>query len=222
MRVDDIVKIIKKVVNPLNLKISLSISRGKILSSDDSGKIQLIQASFLAGENKDKIEKMHHFGFSSNPPENSDAVMVCISGNRDHGIIIATENREFRFKDLGKGEVALYSKDGDHVHLKNGNVIDIKTKTLNIIAETEINITSPQVTISDNLSVGGNQEITGNLDVTGDVSAANIAASESISAPSISAATSLQVASQELNTYETHTHNYTDGGNPAITGVPNV
>jgi len=244
MRIDDVVKIISKTIAPLKRKIILSIAHGLIEATKDSGDLQFIQATYLEGETKNDVRKMHHFGFSSHAPKGSECIAVSVAGNREASVIIATENREFRFKNLGEGEVAIYSKDGDYIHLKDGNAIDIKTKTLTIDAEDEVtvntktanvnastgaNITAPLTKIDGNLEVTGTSKLTG--DVTAEasvnatqnvtagvgVTAPQVTGSTTVGGPSIVAATSLTVAGQELNQYQTHTHSYEDDNGTTTT-----
>lgn len=242
MRIEDIINIVSRVIAPLKRKILLSVAHGLIEASKDDGPLQFIQATYLEGETKNDVRKMHHFGFSSHAPKGSECIAVSVAGNREASVIIATENREFRFKNLGDGEVAIYSKSGDYIHLKDGNAIDIKTKTLTINADDEItvntktanvnasagaNITSPLTKITGNLEVTGTSKLTG--DVTADanvVAAQSVTAGVQVAAPAIAgtggagsvtaanivAVQSMLVANQELNDYENHTHDYTDSG----------
>lgn len=224
---------VRQILRPYIRNIALMISRGIIQSVDDSTKIQLLRISLLADEVKDKTESMGHFGFSSSPPPGSDIVMVSVGASRDNGIIIATEHRNYRFKNLGSGESVLYSADGDKIHLKNGNVIDIVTKTLNIVAQTEVNIDSPLVNIkastkvnidTPNINSTGDIDLDGNMTAVGDSTANNVIGITSSSAPAITAAASLTVSGQELNNYSNHTHDYNDEGaavNPQTTGPVN-
>lgn len=200
---DDVLKIISRAIKPLQRKILLSIAHGIIEESKDDGPLQFIQATFLEGETKNNVRKMHHFGFTSSAPPGSECIGVSVAGNREAVVVIATENREFRFKNLGNGETAIYSKDGDYIHLKGGNVIDIKTKTLNIEAETSVNIVSPTVNIT------GNSVVTGSSTSNSIISTTTVVAA-SVAAPSVAAATSLVVAGQELSGFAAHTHDYLD------------
>lgn len=235
MRADDVIKIIRRALLPIKRKVMLTIGRGVLMAVQDGKDLQQMQITLLADEVKGQVEHMGHFGFASRCPKGGDLVMVSVGGSRDHGIVIATEHREFRFKNLGDGESALYSKDGDYIHLKNGNVIDIKTKTLNIEAETSVNITTPIVNISKDVAVGGNMDITGdesvggnetvggNSEVTGNVTAvgnvqgAVLTATTSMGAPAIAAQTSMVVAGQELSGYKTHSHTYEDDNGSGTT-----
>lgn len=234
MSIETIQRAFSVLFKPWKNRILLMIGRGVLLASKDSDGIQKIQLTLLADEVKDQVENMAHFGFTSRAPAGSDIIGVCIGSNRDHVVGIATEHREYRFKNLGEGECAIYSKDGDYIHLKNGNVIDIKTKTLNIDALTEVNINTPTVNI--NASTGVNvttpkimasekieagDEIKTSTDI---VALNNAVVTNAITALSMNASTSLIVANQELNNYENHTHDYDDVGspvNPRTTGIVN-
>lgn len=240
MTIDDIVKVISRAIAPLKRKILLSVAHGLIEATKDDGDLQFIQATYLEGETKNDVRKMHHFGFSSHAPVGSECIAVSVAGNREASVIIATENREFRFKALNDGEVAIYSKEGDFIHLKQNNEIEISTKTLivnatdevtvntktaNVNASTAANITSPLTKITGDLEVTGTSKLTGDVTAEASVNAtANVTAgvgvtapqvtgSTAVGGPSIVAGTSLTVAGQELNDYQNHTHDYQDTGN---------
>lgn len=244
MKLDDIIKVFRKLIAPLQRKVLLTIGRGVILATQDSGKLQLIQGSFLADEVKSDVEKVHHFGFSSHAPKNSDCIMVCVGGSREHGIIIGSESRDHRFKDLAEGEAVIYSKNGDYVHVKNDEIIvhskkvtvnatdeaTVNTKTANVNASTATNITSPTTTIDGNLVVTGDTTAQGEVIAQKSVTATeNVVASIAVQAPAIqgtggsgavtaaniAATTSLIVGTTELKDYETHTHDYNDVGAPS-------
>lgn len=245
MTIDDIVKIISRTIAPLKRKVLLSIAHGIIEASKDDGPLQFIQATYMADETKNDVRKMHHFGFSSHAPKGSECIAVSVAGNREASVIIATENREFRFKNLGEGEVAVYSKDGDFIHFKNGKAIEISTNALtinavntvtvntataNVNASAGANITSPMTTVDGDMTVTGditaqkNINVTQNVTVTGNVQGTGVIGTATVGAPAITAATSLIVAGTELKDYQTHTHNYNDVGapsNPNVTGGVN-
>jgi phage gp45-like len=60
-------------------------------------------------------------------------------------------------KNLAPGESALYSADGKHVYLKNGQIeIDAKNQPVNIINASAVTITSSgPITLNGNLKVNG-------------------------------------------------------------------
>lgn len=128
---DQLIKFFSKAISPLKRKVQLMVGRGILLAINDSKDIQLLQGSFLAGETKDQTESFQHYGFTSNPPPGTECIMVSVGGNREHGVIIATENREFRLKDLPTGDSAQYNKNGKYIKLLGDNA-DILIEKLKI------------------------------------------------------------------------------------------
>lgn len=128
MRLEDIVKIVNKLLGPWKNRILLIIGRGVLLATKDSKNIQQVQISLLADEVKDQVESMAHFGFNSNAPKGSDVIMLSIGGNRDHGVVIATEHRDYRYKDLAEGDTAIYNKNGKYLHIKGDNIEALVSK----------------------------------------------------------------------------------------------
>jgi len=119
-------------MNSIMNKIHSLFSRGKLSSSNDSGKVQKVKASLLAGELKDDMERLQEYGFTSRPPDNSEALILSIGGNRDHSIVINCNDRTYRINNLEKGEIAFYTDEGDKMHFKRGNKIEIETKELTV------------------------------------------------------------------------------------------
>jgi phage baseplate assembly protein V len=118
---DDIRKAVSDIVRPLKNKVLLMVGRGIILAVSDGEKIQQLQITLLADEVKDQVESFGQFGFTSNPPSNTECIMVSVAGSRDHGVVIATENRELRLKGLASGDSAQYNKNGKYIWLEGDN-----------------------------------------------------------------------------------------------------
>lgn len=140
----DVVRLIQKVMAPLQRRVRLMVGRGIINLVDDSLKEQGVQISLLADEVRD-VERYQEYGFTSVPHPDCEAVCVFVGGNRDHGIIIATGDRRYRLKSLESGEVAIYTDEGDKVHLKRNNLIEIETETLLVKAGTKVRFETPLV-----------------------------------------------------------------------------
>jgi phage gp45-like len=60
-------------------------------------------------------------------------------------------------QELKPGEVAIYSDEGDKVHLKRGRVIEVVTETLNITASSAVNIDTPLLTQTGKIVSQGDQ-----------------------------------------------------------------
>jgi phage baseplate assembly protein V len=128
-------------------------------TQDSEGGIRL-ELNLLAGEVRDDIELVQHYGVSSRPKKDSQAVILFLGGSRDSGVAIATKGMgpEMRI-ELKEGEVALHTDEGDFIHLKNGRVMELSTETLKLTATKEILIDSPQTT-----STGEVADFKGTLD----------------------------------------------------------
>ncbi|MDN7916137.1 phage baseplate assembly protein V [Burkholderia cepacia] len=146
--------------------------------------VQLAQVDGLAGETTPDLELFQHYGFTSNPPAGSMAVVIPLGGKTSHGVIVATEHGT-RIQSLKSGETAIYTAEGDSIVMRNGRVIDITTETLNIKAATAVNIDTPTVNMTKKLNVqeqitgqggmavsgGDGVEVDGSMRVTQDVEA---------------------------------------------------
>ncbi len=183
--------------NPMKIRIMGMLRFGVINSLDDTKTYQSVQVETLRDVVKDGVPRFQNYGFSSSPQPGSDAIVVNIGGDQSGSVIIACENRKYRFKGLASGEVVLYTDEGDKIHFQRGKMIDIETGTLTINASVGVNITSPKVVIAasgevdlttptvkasaavsvgSNIAITGNSTVGGNETVTGNVAAAAVAA----------------------------------------------
>jgi phage baseplate assembly protein V len=147
---------IKTLLNPLKDRVMLGIARAVLKSVDDEKKLQRMQIEVLKGEVRDSVERFQEYGFTSNALAGAEVVVAFPAGDRAHGLIIAVDDRRYRLKALQNGEVALYTDEGDKVHLKRGRQIEV-------VAGTKVTIDTPQTRIT------GNVQIDGQLHVDGDI-----------------------------------------------------
>lgn len=106
----------------------------------DSGKRQTMQVEVTKGELIDDVERLQQYGMSSNPPvAGTDCLVAFLGGNREQGVVIVAENRQFRLTGLESGEVALFDD--------LGNVIKLGRQRLEVTAVTELIASAPQVQI---------------------------------------------------------------------------
>lgn len=121
-----------KFLGPLIRRIRLSLGRGIIKLVNDSNGIQKLQLSLMANETRSNIERFQEYGFTSVPKAGAEAAVIFMGGNRDHGIIVAVDDRRYRLKSLSSGEVALYTDEGDKIVMKRGNKIEVTTQTFEV------------------------------------------------------------------------------------------
>ena len=106
---------------------------------DDSGPLQQMQVESLGHSVYDNVEKFGQFGFTSNPPLGSDAIIIERCGKH---IILGVGDRKYRIKNLESGDTAIYDIRGQIVKL-NADGITINDAFGNsvITNDSGINIT---------------------------------------------------------------------------------
>lgn len=130
-------------------RLKLMVGRCILQVFNDAGYIQTAQTSVLADEDHDDVERIQQYGYTSVPLNGAEGVVIFVGGNRDHGLVIATEDRRYRLRGLAGGEVAIYDDQGQKVHLTRGGiVIDGAGKTVTIT-------NTPKVRMEADLDVTG-------------------------------------------------------------------
>ena len=130
-----------------------------IIQSVIEGAIKRFSASGRDAETFADREYFQHYGFTSRPLSGAEAIIIR-EGN--HIVMIASDDRRYRIA-LEAGEVALYTDEGDKVHLKRGGNIEIVAGTkikatspeVEIVAATKVTMTTPVLEVSGNITAGG-------------------------------------------------------------------
>jgi len=193
----------------LKARVMLTVARAVVGLVDDAKKLQSIQVGMLTDESRDNVERFQEYGITSVPHPGAEAVVVHVGGNREHGLVIAVDDRRYRVKGLAAGEVCIYSDEGDKVHFKRGKVVEITTNTLTVNAATAINLNSPVITATAGTKI---DLITPMVTALEDVRAGGDITD------TYGANTRTMAGMRTI--YNTHTHNENDN-HPAPTNVPN-
>lgn len=143
-------------IQKIYLRMMSMFGRGRITLVDDTGGTQTAQVVLGPLETRDGMPRMAEYGFASNLPADTDAVVVCLGGDRSRGIIIATGHQIYRLKGLKTGEVAIYDDLGQKVHLtRTGIVVDGGGLPVTVQNTPSITHDSPTVHCTGNLTVDG-------------------------------------------------------------------
>lgn len=118
------------------------------------GKTQSLQIETTKGETLDNVKFIEPYGFTVIPPNGSETVIVNVGANGGNPVALVVGGRLFRLQDLKQGEVALYTDEGDKIHLKRGHEIAVKA-TKFVIDADEIQMNG-KVSISKTLDVEEN------------------------------------------------------------------
>lgn len=110
------------------------VSRAVLQVVNDAGGLQELQVQALADEVLDRVERFQQYGLTSVPLPGSEGLLLSVGGSRSNAVILAVDDRRYRLQGLQGGEVALYTDEGDFIHFKRGNIIAVKTQTLEVDA----------------------------------------------------------------------------------------
>ena len=121
----------------------LMIGVARVTIIDDSKAAQILQLRLGADETKDDTPRLAEYGFTSNPPEGSDAVVLFIAGERTNGVVIATNNQTVRMRNLATGEVAIHDDKGRYVLLRaDGIFVQGNNDPVTVETTSDINATT--------------------------------------------------------------------------------
>jgi phage baseplate assembly protein V len=157
---DPIQRMVSKMLAPLQRELRLMIARCVITLVDSGNGVQVMQVKLLDGEVRDNVENFESYGFTSKPHAGAEGLFASVSGNRDHGIVVAVGNRKLRLTGMETGEVAIYTDEGDFIKLK-------RERNIEVVSGTKVTITTPIVEMSQDLHVKGNIVADGNISDAG-------------------------------------------------------
>lgn len=117
------IRLVEKMLAPLKRRVDLMLSRAIITLVNDDPKLQGLQITLLAGEVADDIERFQEYGFSSVPEKGAEAIALAVGGNRNHLVVVATDDRRYRPTGLQAGDVVNYNSAGAKVLLRGPAVL---------------------------------------------------------------------------------------------------
>ena len=139
-------------IAPLKRRVLLMVARGVLdLLNQQNGKL-LAQVQLLDKQVRSRLEVLQNYGFASRPLAGAEATVMFVGGNRHHGLVIATDDKRYRLRGMADGEVALYTDEGDVVHIKRGGEIHVKAQTRVLIDSPRLECTGE---IIDRIDSGG-------------------------------------------------------------------
>jgi len=123
---------IERFLEPLTRRVMGMVAKAKILASMAGKNIDVMKIDLGHGEIKSSVDSMQDYGLASKPVNGAQAIVLMITGSRDHPVIVATDDYRYR-PVLLAGEVALYSKFGQVIKLNKNNKISIGNGTQELL-----------------------------------------------------------------------------------------
>lgn len=119
------------------------------ITSVIEGAIKRFSGTGRPGETFTRREYFQHYGFSSRPKAGAEGLAI-VRGNTVY--LVASDDRRYRIS-LEEGEVALFSDEGDSVHLRRGNLMHVVTgRKLLVDAAQDVEINAAKVTVNASVS----------------------------------------------------------------------
>lgn len=126
--------------------------RARVVKVDDSGTQQKLDLRGLASDQPQKIVRIGQHGFTSNPPQDSEGILIALGGRSDRLMFLGGEHKDHRQKSLKAGQAVLYDDKGNVIFAKGSDGISVKAKN----GLVEIASQDNKVTISgQNIYLGG-------------------------------------------------------------------
>lgn len=135
-------------VRRLTYRLLNSTVRGVLKILQDSGGLQLIQATMLGEDDaSDPVERLQDYGFTGSPPTGSECLLIMVGGTRSHPVCLKVENREARKAaivnvqmvtglTIQPEDVLIYTTNTNFILLRagSGNVIIHSPETIRLQA----------------------------------------------------------------------------------------
>jgi phage baseplate assembly protein V len=145
---------VKAAIDRMWRRVLLVVGRGRIKTGNDEGPVQRHQVSLGQLETFDDLPRVAEYGFNSAPPENTDAILLFVGGNRTDGVIIGTNHQVFRMRNLAPGEVSISDNTGQTVYLtKSGIVIKGAGKPIRICDTPMVTIDAPIMHVTGDVAI---------------------------------------------------------------------
>jgi phage gp45-like len=110
------------------------ITRGRLVSTDDSGEHQRLTFTGYAGEKLSDVVRAQPHGFTSHPPADAVGYMLRM-GESDRVLALGFETPN-RPRSVPPGTAALYDSSGNVIFAKAGQGIRIRAETGGMTIET--------------------------------------------------------------------------------------
>ena len=126
----------KKQVIELTNKLRRLSQRGVVSRAKRANGTRFLQVQTEGGLVLDDVQHIEPFGFTSHPENNAETVILAFKGNGSHTVAIVVDDTRYKL-EVAEGEVAIFNRHGDKVHIKDSGDIEIKAASKVLIDTPE-------------------------------------------------------------------------------------
>jgi phage baseplate assembly protein V len=127
----------KHEVQRLMRKVRRLNQRGLVRRSSYSDKRRYLQILTEGEHLLNNVEHLEPFGFTSHPEAGAQGIVLAFNGNGSHSVVFCVGDKRYRL-EISEGEVCIYNRHGDKVHIKDNREIDVT-------AAVKANFNTPEV-----------------------------------------------------------------------------
>lgn len=158
-----------KLLAPIRRRIRQIATRAIVELVDTDTALTTLKMKISESESLEGLEHFEPFGFTTNPPADSEALVISLGGRREHSVVLQVANRKYRVRGLKPGDVALYNQNGDKLVMKMSGETELSVSSKVVMKCPNFEITG-DVQFIGNINLQGNLATTGKHDIGGDVS----------------------------------------------------
>lgn len=137
----------------LNNKLRNLVRRGVVTRSKYQNKQREYQIQLTKELILDNVAQLENYGFTSHPLDDSEAIVMSVGGNLSRAVVLMVNDRRHRLV-IKKGEVAMFTHNGDKVHLKDDGTIHVKAST-KVLMETPLAEFTGDIDVAGEATIGG-------------------------------------------------------------------
>ncbi len=127
--------------------IRAMLRRARVSKVDDSGSQQLVDLNGMKGDQPRKVFRPQGFGLSSNPPADSEGVILALGGRNDRALYFDGGHQQYRPVNTAVGGTILY--DG------SGQAISLVQRALRIVGGDTITLSATKIVLDGEVHLGG-------------------------------------------------------------------
>ena len=113
----------------LNDATRSTVSRVRVVKVDDKKSQQFVNLKVRKSEEHDKVLSIQPHGFSSNPPNDTEGVLIQMGGRSDRSLLLLGSHEKHRPKETKAGGALLYDDKGNVVYSRGEDGISVNAKT---------------------------------------------------------------------------------------------
>ena len=140
----------------MNYRIANMITRGIVTAKNAAQRLRTLQVELFGGETRAQVEDFEPYGFTAEPHDGAEVLVVSLGGDREHSIAVCHPDRRHRPTGLKSGEVVIYDDLGRKVFLsRDGIRIEGASSPVTVATSGTVTIDAPLVKVTGNLEVEG-------------------------------------------------------------------